>query len=295
MNQFSAMRTFVEIIDRGSLTAAAEASDRSLPTIVRVLAGLEKHLGTRLLRRTTRHMSLTEDGRDYLQRCRRILADVEEAERAVGGNQSEARGAIAMTAPVLFGQIHVAPAITRFLRRHPKVTVELELLDRVVNLVDEGFDLAVRIGHLGDSSMVAVPLGKIRRVLCASPELLESSGLPRHPRELSTRPCVRFRGVTAGNAWTFEECGRTLQVPVKGSFSCNQASAAAQACAEGLGFGLFLAYQVRALVDAGRLERVLEDFEPPALPVNLVYPEARLVSSRLRVLVDWLKMELRPA
>ncbi len=292
MDRLGAMRAFVQIVDRGSLTAAAEALDRSLPTVVRTLAGLENHLGARLLHRTTRHMSLTDDGHNYLQRCRRILADLDEAERSVGGTTEIPSGTVRMTAPVLFGQMHVSPAITGFLQRHPGVNVELELLDRVVNLVDEGFDLGVRIGRLADSSMVAKPIGSMRRVLCASPKVLEREGTPQQPGELANRNCVRFRGLAPGSLWTFEKAGKPLQVRVSGPLSCNQAAAAAEACAQGLGFGLFLAYQVQSLVAAGRLQVVLKEFEPPPLPMNLVYPEARLVSARLRSLLDWLVIEL---
>ncbi len=293
MDRLVAMRTFVEIVDRGSLTAAAASTGRSLPTVVRVLSALEQHLGARLLQRTTRHMSLTEDGRNYLQRCRRILVDVEEAERAVGPAQGQPSGAVRMTAPVLFGQMHVVPTINGFLRRYPQVSVELELLDRVVNLVDEGFDLAVRIGRLADSTMVGLKVTTIRRVVCASPALLEQTGVPEHPSELTKWPCVRFRGIAPGSAWAFEERGRPLQVQVGGRFACNQAAAAAAACANGLGFGLFLAYQVQPFIEAGRLRTVLEQFEPAPLPVSLVYPGARLVSSRLRSLLDWLKRKLQ--
>jgi DNA-binding transcriptional LysR family regulator len=197
-----------------------------------------------------------------------------------------------MTAPVLFGQMHVAPALTDFLRRFTGVQVELLLLDRVVNLVEEGIDLAVRIAHLADSSMIAVPVGHVRRVVCASPALLRAEDTPEHPRQLAERPCVRFRGISAGDSWTFQEAGRELSVKVAGSFTCNQAAAAAEACAEGLGFGLFLSYQIEPLVREKRLAIVLRAFEPPAIPVSLVYPEARLISTRLRALLDWMKEAL---
>lgn len=292
MDKLLAMRSFVAIVDHGSLTAAATALDRSLPTMVRTLAALEESLGTRLLRRTTRRMSLTAEGQGYVERCRRILGDIEEAEASVTRGQIEPRGQIRMTAPVLFGQMHVAPPLTEFLRRFDGVQVELMLLDRVVNLVEEGIDLAVRIAHLTDSSMVAVPVGRVRRVVCASPALLRAEGLPGHPRELSERPCVRFRGINPGDSWSFQDAGREISVKTRGSFTCNQAAAAAQACAEGLGFGMFLSYQVEPLVRSGRLRLVLADFELPSLPVSLVYPEARLVSTRLRALVDWLKQTL---
>jgi DNA-binding transcriptional LysR family regulator len=292
VDKLEAMRTFVAIVDHGSLTGAANASGRSLPTVVRVLAALEESLGTRLLRRTTRRMSLTAEGQTYLERCRRILSDVEEAELSVTSGQSEPRGAIRMTAPAVFGQMHVAPAVTEFLRRFTAVQVELMLLDRVVNLVEEGIDLAVRIAHLADSSMIAVPVGHVRRVVCASPALLHAEGTPEHPRELAGRPCVRFRGISPGNSWIFQHAGREFAVKIAGRFTCNQAAAAAEACAEGLGFGLFLSYQIEPLVRAGRLEIVLPGFEPPPIPVSLVYPEARLISTRLRALLDWMKEAL---
>lgn len=292
MDKLAAMRTFVAIVDHGSLTAAAIALDRSLPTTVRVLAALEESLGTRLLRRTTRRMSLTAEGRSYLERCRRILADVEEAELSVVRGHTAPRGQIRMTAPVLFGQMHVAPAVTDFVRRFNEVQVELLLFDRVVNLVEEGIDLAVRIAHLADSTMIAVPIGRVRRVVCASPALLRTEGIPAHPRELSQRPCVRFPGLTPGDSWTFQEQGREFSVRTEGNFTCNQAAAAAEACAEGLGLGLFLSYQVEPLVRARRLEVVLANFEPPSIPVSLVYPEARLISTRLRALLDCLKQAL---
>ena len=292
MDKLLAMRSFVAIVDRGSLTAAATDLHRSLPTMVRTLAALEESLGTRLLRRTTRRMSLTAEGRVYLERCRSILGDIEEAEASLTRDRIEPRGQVRMTAPVLFGQMHVAPALSEFLNRFGEVQIELLLLDRVVNLVEEGIDLAIRIGHLADSTMVAVPVSQVRRVVCASPALLRTLGIPAHPREMSEHPCVRFRGINPGDSWSFQDAGREISVKIRGNFTCNQAAAAAQACAEGLGFGMFLSYQVEPLVRAKRLEIVLADFELPSLPVSLVYPEARLVSTRLRVLLDWLKKTL---
>jgi DNA-binding transcriptional LysR family regulator len=293
VDKLSAMRAFVEIVDRGSLTAAGEALDKSLPTVVRTLAALEEELGVRLLRRTTRRMSLTEEGRAYLDRCRRILADVAEAEQALVSERAEPQGEIRATAPVLFGQLHVAPAITDFVRRYQRVRVELLLLDRVVNLIEEGIDVAVRIGPLADSSMIAAPVGHVRRVVCASPELLERAGTPERPEILADQSCVRFRGIAPGSTWHFREGRRDLPVRVEGPFTCNQASAAVDACAAGLGFGLFLSYQVEPLVRAGKLRVVLDAFEPPKLPVSVVYPDARLMSTRLRAFVDWMKESLK--
>jgi DNA-binding transcriptional LysR family regulator len=293
MDKLAAMRAFVEIVDRGSLTAAAECMDRSLPTMVRTLANLERSLGTALLRRTTRRMSLTEEGRVYLERCRRILADVEEAEDLVGDRRGEPRGPLRVTAPVLFGQMHVAPLVVEFLRRYPAVQVELLLLDRVVDLVDEGIDAAVRIAHLPDSSLIAIPVGQVRRVVCASPGLLRAGGEPGRPEALASRPCVRFGGIAPGNLWHFQDRGRELSVPVGGGFTTNQATAALEACAAGLGFGLLLSYQVEPEVRANRLRLVLREFEPAPIPVSLVYADARRLSPRLRAFLDWMKESLR--
>jgi DNA-binding transcriptional LysR family regulator len=293
MDRLAAMRAFVAVVDTGSLTAAAVLLDRAPPTMVRTLAALETHLGVRLLTRTTRRMSLTEEGRVYLDRCRRILADVEEAEQAVVPSIAEPRGDIRATAPVLFGQRHVAPAVTDFLQRHAQVRVELLLLDRNIDLVDEGIDVGVRIGRLPDSSMVAVPVGHVRRVVVASPALLEEAAATVHPAELAARPCVAHSGTGSPGRWTFRDGGRDLAMRVKSTFTCNQVTAVVEACVAGLGFGCFLSYQVEPEVRAGALRVVLEAYEPEPIPVQIVYPGARLMSPRLRVFVDWLRDQLR--
>ena len=295
MGKLDAMAAFVEIVDRGSLTAAADGLGKSLPTMVRTLARLEESLGVRLLRRTTRRMSLTEEGTAYLERCRRILADVEEAEEMLTRGQAEPRGELRVTAPVLFGQMHVAPAVADFLRTYTRVKVDLLLLDRVVNMVEEGIDVGIRIAQLADASMIAIPVGEVRRVVCASPGLLRRVGVPKHPEALAGQPCVRFRGLAPAASWQFHEGRKRLSVPIDGPLVCNQAASALDACAEGLGFGQFLSYQVAPLVAAKKLRVVLSDFESPALPVSVVYPHARLMSPRIRAFVDWMKDHLRTA
>jgi DNA-binding transcriptional LysR family regulator len=293
MDKLAAMRVFVEIVDQGSLTAAAGTLARSQPAMVRTLAALEAQLGTRLLRRTTRRMSLTPEGRDYLERCRRILADVEEAEFAVGQDEGEPRGELRVTAPVQFGQLHVVPAVSGFLARYEQVRIDLLLVDRMVDLVDEGIDLALRIGRLADSSMVAVRVGEVRRVVCASPALLARTGAPEHPRALSALPCIRLQNLSPTNVWPFRESGRDTSVKVGGRLGCNQIAAAVAACVEGVGFGQFLSYQVQQLVSEKKLRRILKTFEPEPLPVHLLYPGGRLVSTRLRALINSLKDSLR--
>ncbi len=294
MDKLRALQTFIAIVDRGSLTAAADALGSSLPAVVRLLAALESQLGVRLLNRTTRRLSLTDDGRQYLERARRIVAELEDADRVLGAQRAEPSGSISVTAPVLFGQYHVAPAITRLLQRHPQMHVNLMLLDRVVNLVEEGLDVGVRIGHLQDSTLVARAIGKIRRVVVASPAYLRRHGVPSHPRELANAPCVHFNGVDGGQ-WKFREGTRAFTVKVQGPFECNLAAPTLEVCAQGLGFARCLSYQAAALLKAKRLRVVLADYEVEPWPVNITYPSARLLPSRTRTFIEWLAAELKPA
>lgn len=289
------MRAFVAIVDGGSLTAAGKVLGKSLPTMVRILAELERGLGVVLLRRTTRRMSLTAEGQVYLEHCRRIVADVDEVEALMRTGSAAPSGKLRVTAPVLFGQMHVAPAINAFVREYPGVDVDLLLLDRVVSLVEEGIDVGVRIGRLPDSSMVATSVGEVRHVVCASPALLERVGVPEHPGALSDLPCVRFTGMSSGDVWRFREDGKDLTVPVRGNIRVNHAAAVVEACAEGLGFGRFLSYQVAPAVAEGRLRVVLPSFEPAPYPVSVVFAEARLATKRMRVFADWIKAHLRDA
>ena len=291
MDKLKALQTFTAIVDRGSLTAAAEALDSSLPAVVRTLAALEAHLGVRLLNRTTRRLALTEDGRQYLERARRILADLDEADRMLGTQQDEPGGTLSVTAPVLFGQYHVAPAATRFLQRYPKMRINLVLLDRVVNLVEEGLDVGVRIGHLQDSSVVAQGVGRIRRIVVASPAFLRRHGAPKQPRDLIGKPCI-YSSATDGDQWRFVENGRSLTVRVQGPLECNLAAPMLEACAAGLGFGRCLSYQAAPLLQAKQLRIVLADYEVEPWPVSLTYPSARLMPSRAKVFIDWMKQAL---
>lgn len=293
MDKLAAMQTFSAIVEHGSLRAAAEALGKAGPTIVRSLALLEAELGVRLLNRTTRRMSLTEEGRVYLERCRQILSDVDEAEQALSSRRSIPRGTIRVTAPVLFGQVRVAPAITRFLAEYTEVKVELLLLDRVVDMVEEGIDVGIRIAPLEDSSMIASRVGEVRSVVCASPELLRRVGTPEDPRDLAELPCVHFQGLSSAPVWQFDHDRRKRSIPIDGPFSTNQAAVAVDACAEGLGFGRFLSYQVEALVRSKKLTIVLSDFEPPPIPIHVVFAHARLMTPRIRAFVDWMKDELR--
>jgi DNA-binding transcriptional LysR family regulator len=292
MDKLRAMDTFVRIVESGSLTAAADALDVSGPSVVRLLAGLERSLDVRLLNRTTRRIALTDEGRDYYERSKRILAEVEEAEAAAGNRRGAPRGLLRVTAPVLFGRMHVAPLAAAFARAHAGVAIDILLVDRVVNLLEEGLDLGVRIGALADSALVAMPVGEVRRVVCASPAYLARSGSPRTPRDLRAHACLRFAGLGSTQEWAFQEGGRRVTVPVAGPLSGNQAEPLVDACADDLGIGMFLSYQVAPLVAAGRLKLLLEEWRPPPVPVSVVYPHARLLPARTRLFVDWLRARL---
>jgi DNA-binding transcriptional LysR family regulator len=295
MDRLQAMTTFVRIVEKGSLTAAAEAMETSLPSVVRALAALERDVGVRLLNRTTRRMRLTEEGALYLERCRSVLQSVQELGGLFSSRQAEPQGRLAVTASVLFGRRYIAPVVADFIRRFPGVNVDLLLLDRVVSLVEEGVDVGVRIGHLGDSSLVAIPVGKVRRVVCASPRYLQRHGTPLDPGDIQRHRCVRFSAVSEEHGWKFSVGRKSVIVPVKVAFSTNQVDAAVDMCVSGLGLGMFLSYQVAPHLARKALRYVLESFEPEPLPVNIVYPHARLQSTRVRAFVDQCVETLRNA
>lgn len=284
MDRFKAMQTFVAIVDQGSLSAAAEQLDRSPAAVVRTLAALEQALGVRLLNRSTRHIALTDEGRDYLHHCRRILTEIEAVELQLDCRRATPTGKIAITAPVMFGRLHIAPLLNQWLRGNPGMSAELTLLDRVVDVIEEGFDLALRIGPVTDTSLAARPLGNTPFVLCASPELLKQRGLPEHPKELSNWPCVCFS--PSGLNWTFEQGGKRWQQKVKPLISTNQIDAVLSAAREGLGIGRVLGYQAQADFEQGTLVPVLSEFQPEALPVQFVFPHNRLLSPRVRQFLD---------
>jgi DNA-binding transcriptional LysR family regulator len=290
MDRFKAMQTFVQIADQGNLTRAAEALGTSLPAVVRTLAALEAHLGVRLFHRTTRRLSLTEEGRHYLPSARDVLLAADAADLALKAEARDLAGLLTITAPVLFGHMYVAPAIVRFMQRHEKVRCNVRLYDRPVNLLEEGVDVAIRISPLEDSSLVAQTLGTIRRVVVASPAFLAAHGTPRHPRELEGAPGVRGR-VEAPRQWQFREGAKTIGATPDTRLEFNHLAPAIEACAAGMGFGTFFSYQVMPHVTQGRLALVLEDFEPPPRPVSVIYPNARLLPARTRAFIEWMKKE----
>ena len=286
MDKFAAIKTFVRIIDAGNLTAAAASLGTSLPTVVRTLAALERELGVSLLKRTTRRLHLTDEGSQYLDRCRNILAAIQEAEDIVVARHAEPAGKLSVTASVLFGRRCIAPIVYDFLRRHPKVNADLLFVDRLVNLVEEGVDVAVRIGHLKDSSLVAVTVGRVRRVVCASEEYLRRHGVPQVPNDIRKHACIRHVGLVPRSEWHFRVGDRQVVVPISSVVTCNEIDSAISACIDGMGLGMFLSYMVAPYRKEGRLKYVLEKFENESIPVQIVYPMARIISNKVRVFVD---------
>jgi DNA-binding transcriptional LysR family regulator len=295
MDKLLAMNTFVRIVEKGSLTAAAAALDTSLPSVVRALAALERDLGVRLLNRTTRRIHLTDDGAQYLECCRTILSAMQEAEAALTSRRTEPNGRLVVTASVLFGRRYIAPIVSDFLHRHANVSADLLFVDRVVNLVEEGIDVAVRIGHLGDSTLIAVPVGKVRRVICASPEYLQRRGTPRTPQDIRAHACVRHTGLTPRADWHFRVGRRTVTIPINAVVACNDIDSSLDACLSGRGLGMFLSYQTAPYRNQKKLRYVLEEFETEPAPVHVVYPQARLVTSKVRAFVDDCVSKLRQA
>jgi DNA-binding transcriptional LysR family regulator len=250
-------------------------------------------LGVRLLHRTTRRTHLTEAGQRYLERCKRLLAELAEANASVSNLGRSLVGPITVTAPILFGQMHIAPVVTEFLTEHTAASVNLILTDRFENIVEEGIDLAVRIGNLPDSGLVARRLATVRRVVCASPEYLKRRGIPKTPADLSTHNCLQFSALSPTPYWEFHVSGKARQFRVQGTLSSNHGAAMIDAARRGLGIVVALSYQVKELVAGGELRILLERFEPPSLPVHAVFPSGRLQPARVRALADLLVDRLR--
>jgi len=289
------MRVFIEVADAGSLSAAARRLGAPLTTVSRKVMGLEEHVGVRLIARTTRHLALTEPGRRYLETCRRVVADIDEAEQDLLGAHSALRGELALTAPVVFGRLHVLPVVIAFMRAFPEVDVRLLLLDRNVDLIEEGQDVAVRIGELSDSSLIATRVGTVRQIVCASPAYLETRGVPQAPKDLAQHDCISFTVLGQPDRWSFPGGRRERRVRVRSRLVVNTAEAAVDAAVAGLGITRVVSYQAARPLAEGALRLLLEDFAPPAVPVSLLHREARLPPARVRRFVTFTASRLREA
>ena len=286
MDRIDAMQAFVAVADLQGFAPAARKLRLSPSAVTRLIAALEDRLGARLLQRTTRSVTLTDAGRRYLERARRILADVEEAERAAEGERTRPSGRLVVSAPVGFGRLHVGPVMAAYLRRHGEVSAELRLEDRVVNLVEDGIDLAVRIGLLADSSLVARHVGEMRRLVVASPGYLKRHGEPATPAEIAGHQTIQFGAGAATGEWRFVAQGREFRLNIAPRFACNVADAAIQYAEQDGGLTRVLAYQAADAIRRGTLKVVLQEFEQPALPIHIVYPTSRLLSAKVRAFID---------
>ena len=286
MDRLDAMSTFVAVAELKSFVAAARKLALSPSVVTRTIGGLEERLGLRLLQRTTRSVALTDAGARYLLRARRILAEVDEADGEALAERTAPTGRLAVSAPSAFGRTHVAHALTRYLTGHPGVTGELFLADRFVNLVDEGIDVAVRIGALADSTLVARVVGTTRRVLVASPAYLSAHGTPRSPEQLAKHRIIHFSSLASTPDWKFYQGKHVEHVSLVPSFTTNSAEVAVAHAEAGHGLALVLAYQARDLIQSGQLKVLLRKPEPPPLPIQLVYPTSRLLSAKVRAFVE---------
>src|SRR5258706_1704816 len=286
MDRFDAMQAFVAVADLQGFAPAARKLGLSPSGVTRLIAALEERLGARLLQRTTRKVALTDVGARYLERARRVLSDVEEAENSAQAERTRPSGRLVVSAPVGFGRLHVSPVMSAYLKRYPEVGAELRLEDRMINLVEDGVDLAVRIGHLPDSSLVARHVGEMRRIAVASSDYLTQHGEPATPEAIASHETIQFGATTPSPDWRFVEDGREIRVACAPRFTTNSADAAIQYAEQGGGLTQVLAYQAADAIKRGRVRIVLAKFEQPPLPIHIVYPTSRLLSAKVRTFID---------
>ncbi|MEO6607564.1 MAG: LysR family transcriptional regulator [Aestuariivirga sp.] len=295
MNRLDAMATLIAAVDGGSLSAASRNLGMPLPTVSRKVAELEAHLKTQLVVRTSRRLILTEAGQSYVAACRRILDEVQEAERAATGEYRIPTGYLWITAPIMFGRLHVEPVLLNFLAANPQITARLMLSDQTINIVDEHVDVAIRIGELPDSNLVAKRLGEVKWVTCASPQFIAVHGEPKTPHDLLTQNCIMFEGRYSSAVWNFGRGKAAVSLNIKPRLAVNSADAAVAAAISGAGITRVLSYQIEAAEAEAKLQRVLHDFEPEPLPVHLVYAGQANLPLKLRTFLDFAAPRLKEA
>jgi DNA-binding transcriptional LysR family regulator len=287
MDRLESMSAFVAVVQAGGFSAAARNLRIPLATVSRRVSELEAHLRVQLLVRTTRSVALTETGQRYFDTARRLLDDLGEAERLASGEYTAPRGELRVAAPVGLGRIYLAPIITEFLRAYPEVDVALQLGDEVINLADEGIDIALRVGNLPDSSLRAIPLGEIRRVVCAGAAYLKGSCSVLTPDDLRRHACITFTALESAHEWTFRVGKTVKRIPVRSRLSVSAADAAASAAVAGLGVTRLLCYQALPAIRAKQLKLILRDYEPPPTPVSFVYRAGRSMPQKLKAFIDF--------
>ena len=293
MDQLRLMKVFVAVSHEQSFAAAARRLSMSPPAVTRAIAQLEDNIGVKLLHRTTRHVRPTEAGLIYLEDAQRIIEDVNAANAAVVGINAQPKGLLSVTAPVLFGQMFVMPTITRYLRANPDTNVDAVFLDRVVNMLEEGLDVAVRIGHLADSAAMARKVGSVRVILCASPQYLAENGLPKSPDELKQHSLISSKALNPTPEWRFMDKGKPKAVKISPRLTATSNGGAIEAAHAGFGITRLISYQVAPHLADGSLKTVLEQFEPPAMPIHILHREGRVATAKVRSFIDMLSSDLR--
>jgi DNA-binding transcriptional LysR family regulator len=293
MDRIEAMSTLPAVVEAGSLSAASRKLRVPLTSVSRRISELEAHLKTQLLNRTSRRVTLTDAAQSYIQACRRILDELDEAERVVSGEYRAPQGELTVTASLVLGRVHVMPVAAAFLKAYPDILLRLRLSDRVVSLQEEHIDLGIRIGPLPDSGIVARRIGSIRRVVCASPDYLLSRGRPETPQDIAAHDCVTFTGFTHAESWEFQIGGSPASVPIRPRLQVDAAEAVVEATLAGAGIARLFSFHVAQAVKDGRLSLLLEEFEPPQLPVNLVYLGGGLLPLKVRAFLDFAAPRLK--
>jgi DNA-binding transcriptional LysR family regulator len=284
-------RTFVRVVEAGSFSAVARELGTTQPTVSRQVAELERRLGARLIGRTTRALSVTDDGRAFHERAREVLALAQEAEGAVGRRRAAPSGLLRMAVPVVFGRLHVLPRIPRFMERHPDVSLDLVMSDGFSDLVEQGIDLAVRVGEVVDPGLVARRIGITRRIAVASPGYLARRGAPAHPADLASHECIVYARLATGRRWRFGGPDGPVEVEVSGRFRVDNSEGVREAVLAGLGIGVLPVWHFGAELRDGRAVPVLQAFEPAALPTSAVFPSRRYLPAKVRAMADFLAHE----
>jgi len=292
MDVLGPMRTFVRVVEAGSFTAVAVEQNTTQPTISRQVAALEEHLGARLLTRTTRALALTDDGRAFYEHALRALEAIGEAENAVGRRQAKPTGTLRLAVPVVLGRRHIVPRLSRFLARYPEVAIDLSMSDGFVDLVEQGIDLAIRVGEITDESLVARKIGTVRRLTVASPAYLKARGTPRTPEDLQRHDCIVYTRLATGNRWYFESKDGPLSVTVVGRYRVDNSEAVREGVLAGLGIAVIPAFAFSNEITEGAVKVLLKPYEPRLLPLNALYASRRYVPPRVRAMIDFLTHEL---
>jgi DNA-binding transcriptional LysR family regulator len=285
----SLFRAFIRVVEAGSFTRVAQEQNSSQPTVSRQVAALEEHLGARLFTRTTRKLTLTDDGRGFYERVKLAIEAVSDAEDAVGRRRARPSGALRLAVPGVFGRLRIIPHLKEFLTRYPDVSIDLAMSEANADLIEEGIDLAIRSGDVADSTLIARKIGVTRRVVVAAPSYLRGKPLPAHPRDLVNHDCITFTGISAAVTWHFRGADGPVSVEVKGPMRTRNAEGIREALLSGLGIGFAPIWHFTDELDTGRLTVLLDGYEPKPEPIHAVYPSRRFVPQKTRVMIDFLE------